>query len=130
MAVKKRDSAGRPEAVIDWKQVEGYIKARCTATEIAATLGIDVSTLRRRCETDNNLNFATYYQQKRQVGRVTVKSVLYNSVLAAEYDPKYIPALIFYAKSELGMSDKPKEDKEQNLSINVVTVPKPENEAS
>lgn len=129
MAAPKREKAGRPEAVIDWEQVAKYIKMRCTAAEIAATLGIGVTTLRRRCEAENNVNFGAFYQQNRQVGRARVKEVLYNSVLAAEYDPKYITALIFYAKSELGMSDKPKEDKEQNLSINVVTVPKP-NEAS
>jgi hypothetical protein len=126
MAKAKRESAGRPEAIIDWDLVSQKLIAGCTGVGIAKLIGISYDTLSRQCRNQHNMDFAAYRQQKKAVGDAMLQEVMFDCAMAARFDAKYIAAAIFLAKARLKMTDKPEEKKESNLSINVVTVPKPD----
>ena len=126
----RQKQSERQLAKIDWEQVYNYMEAGVAATTIAAKFGIDPKTLYNRCENDLGITYSALSRQKKSTGKADLQLAAHRAALSGEYDSKFTGALIFALKSRLGMSDKPKEDKEQNLSINVVTVSKPENEAS
>jgi hypothetical protein len=124
MAVAKRETAGRPEAIIDWEIVGQKLIAGCLVTEIARFFGCSTDTIYRQCKLQNNIDFAAFRQQKKATGDTMLREVLYDCAMAARYDPKYIPAAIFLAKARLKMSDRPKEEQQQNLSVTVNSIPK------
>lgn len=122
MAKEKPSKIGRPEVTIDWVEVERLLEIGCSGVEIARYLGIDTKTLYNRCQSDNNYSFSVLNQKKRATNHIKVRQVLFNAVMNAEFDPKYLPALIFYAKARLKMSDKPEEKKNslQDVQITIV----------
>lgn len=65
---KSKRGPGRPKVVIDWKQVDAYLKAGCSGAGIAGMLGISDETLYRACERDNKVGFVVYSQSLRAVG--------------------------------------------------------------
>jgi hypothetical protein len=113
-------------AVIDWDLVGSYMEAGVFATTIAAKFGIDPKTLYNRCQSDLGITYSTLSRQKKSSGKADLQLAGHRAALSGEYDPKFTASLIFALKSRVGLSDKPEEKKESNLSINVVTVPKPD----
>lgn len=61
-------TAGRPEAKIEWTQVETWLREGRSGPQIAATLGISPDCLYYRCRKDINLDFSSYAQEKRAMG--------------------------------------------------------------
>jgi hypothetical protein len=116
-------------AHIDWELVGSYIEAGVTAVTIADKFGIERTTLYNRCKMDKGITYSTFARQKKSTGKADLQLAGHRAALSGEYDPKFTASLIFALKSRVGLSDKPEEKKESNLSINVVTVPKPDNEA-
>jgi hypothetical protein len=109
---KQPNKRGRPKVEIDWDKVGKMLEAGCFATGIAATLGIDESTLYRRCPEDNKVDFSTYSQQKKAKGDELLRQVQYQTAVGYR-DPKtqkkYEPdktMLIWLGKQRLGQSDK------------------------
>ena len=118
----KREKAGRPEAVIDWLLAAKLLQAGCKAIEVAAHFAIDKQTMYNRCKSDNNCEFSTFYRQNKTKGDALIKTKLFERAMTSQN-----PAtLIFLAKNRLGMTDRPAEDKPENLRIEVVTVSKPD----
>ncbi len=103
MPVKKkpRKTAGRPKAIIDWREVGKMLEAGCTAVGIAETIGIDVDTLYNRCKDDNKMDFSTFRQQKKAKGEDMLREVQFNEALAGNTS-----MLIWLGKNRLGQSDK------------------------
>jgi hypothetical protein len=114
-------------AVIDWNQVSSYIEAGVSAVTIADKLGIDKTTLYRRCEKDNGVTYATYSRQKKSSGKADLQLAAHRAALSGEYDPKFTGSLIFALKSRLGLSDRPKDEK--GSSIVSLTINKGNNDA-
>lgn len=93
--------AGRPKAIIDWKKVDGYLRAGCTGTAIAGLLGIHHDTLYDACQRDHKTDFSAYSQQKKAEGVSLVRATLYQKAL----QEKDNTCLIFLAKTDGGMSE-------------------------
>jgi len=51
----------RPKKNIDWKEVDKYLVAGATGTEVAAVLGIHPETLYGRCKEDHKIGFSDYH---------------------------------------------------------------------
>lgn len=93
--------AGRPKAIIDWKKVDGYLRAGCAGTAIAGILGIHKETLYDACQRDHKTDFSDYSQQKKAEGVSLVRATLYQKAL----QEKDNTCLIFLAKTDGGMSE-------------------------
>ena len=93
--------AGRPKAIIDWKKVDGYLRAGCPGSAIAGLLGIHQNTLYQACEAEYKCNFSEYSQQKKAEGVSLVRATLYQKAL----QEKDNTCLIYLAKTDGGMSE-------------------------
>jgi hypothetical protein len=93
--------AGRPKAIIDWKKVDGYLRAGCAGTAIAGILGIHEDTLYIACERDHKMGFSAYSQQKKAEGISLVRATLYQKALTEKDNT----CLIFIAKTDGGMTE-------------------------
>ena len=95
---------GRPLIEIDWDTVDRLCADQCTATEIAANLGISIDTLERATRREKGKTFASfadYFKEKRQVGYQRLRSRQFVSALQ-EGNPTM---LIWLGKQYLGQSD-------------------------
>jgi IS30 family transposase len=92
---------GRPKAIIDWKKVDGYLRAGCSGTAIAGILGIHHDTLYDACQRDHKTEFSLYSQQKKAEGISLVRATLYQKAL----QDKDNTCLIFLAKTDGGMKE-------------------------
>lgn len=68
---------------------------------IAATIGVDEGTLRKRCEADNNCSFSEFSQQKRAKGDELLRSKQFQVAMAGDKT-----MLIWLGKQRLNQSDK------------------------
>jgi hypothetical protein len=103
----KKETAGRPKAIIDWNKVSNLLKAQCEATGIAEILGITVDTLYNRCKTDNNLDFSVYCQQKKSEGKELLRAKLFQNAMQGNTSMQ-----IWLSKQYLQMKE-PKDLQEQ-----------------
>lgn len=108
--------AGRPKAIIDWKQVGQLLEAGCGAMGISAILGIDENTLYRRCEIDNKVNFGTFSQQKKAKGDEQLRTKQYQTAMSGN-----VTMQIWLGKQRLGQADKSevKSEVDQKVSGNI-----------
>lgn len=102
-AVKR--SPGRPKAEIDWNYVGKMLEAGSTAIGIAATIGVDEDTLRKRCPTDNNCTFSEFSQQKKAKGDELLRAKQYQTAMAGN-----VTMQIWLGKQRLAQSDKVKNE--------------------
>lgn len=75
---------GRPEAQIDWKQVDKFLEAGANGVQIAARLGINPTTLYRHCEDEFKVNFALYSQEKKASGDALLYAAQFNKALKGD----------------------------------------------
>ena len=107
---------GRPEANIDWEEVEGLLMSGCTGTEIAARIGISAPTLYDRCQTDNEMMFSEFSQEKKAKGDTLLKQAQFNAAVV----DKDKAMLIWLGKQRLGQKDKSEQDVNLTASVNWV----------
>src|SRR5271155_3372288 len=93
----KREKAGRKAVDIDLEQVEKLAGIQCTDEEIAAFIGVSVSTIERR---KKQPAFANALARGKARGRVSLRRSLW--ALAQKGNPA---ANIFLAKNLLGYKD-------------------------
>lgn len=98
MTTKK---AGRPKATIDWNKVGQMLEANCTAVGIAAALGIEEDTLRKRCQVDNKCTFSEFSQEKRAKGDDLLRAKQMQIAMSGN-----VTMLIWLGKNRLDQSDK------------------------
>ena len=91
----------RPKKNIDWKEVDKYLIAGATGTEVAAMLGIHAHTLYKRCEEDHKISFSDYLQQKREKGNTMLKKKQFDQAMEGDRG-----MLIWLGKNRLDQSDK------------------------
>jgi hypothetical protein len=99
--------AGRPQADIDWSEVDRYLEAGCTGSEIAGFLGIAADTLYNRCEVDHKVNFSAYSQQKKSRGEALLRAKQYQMAMKGDRT-----LLVWLGKNRLGQKE-PKELNDQ-----------------
>jgi hypothetical protein len=109
-------AGGRPEAVIDWNEVEQLLMSGCSGTEIAARIGIAAATLYDRCQTDNEQMFSEYSQEKKSKGDTLIKQAQFE---AATVD-KDKAMLIWLGKQRLGQKDKIESDLNHNGGVQII----------
>jgi|32_taG_2_1085360.scaffolds.fasta_scaffold60507_2 hypothetical protein len=91
----------RPKKNIDWKEVDKYLVAGATGTEVAAMLGIHPDTLYLRCKEEHNIGFSDYLQQKREKGDSMLKLKQFEQAMEGDRG-----MLIWLGKNRLDQSDK------------------------
>lgn len=63
----------RPKKVINQKQFESLCAIQCTQEEICNVLDVTDKTLTRWCNEVYNLSFSEVYEQKRDIGRMSLR---------------------------------------------------------
>ena len=66
---------------IDWELAERFAEAGSNGKEIADYFGIHEDTFYRRCETDQNMAYAAWIQQKRSKGKAMLRLKQYESAI-------------------------------------------------
>ncbi len=92
---------GRPKAEIDWDRVGKMCEAGASGVGIAATLGIDEGTLRKRSETDHNCSFSEFSRQKKAKGDELLRVAQFNTAMKGN-----VTMQIWLGKQRLSQSDK------------------------
>jgi len=98
--VKKRETAGRPKAVIDWVKVGRYLQAQCQSKQIAGILGISVDTFYVRCPEDNKMAFSEWCALKKAEGLELIRAKQFDTAMAGDRT-----MLIWLGKQLLGQKD-------------------------
>jgi len=91
----------RPKKKIDWKEVDKYLVAGATGTEVAAVLGIHPETLYGRCKEEHKIGFSDYLQQKREKGDSMLKLKQFEQAMEGDRG-----MLVWLGKNRLNQSDK------------------------
>jgi len=100
---------------INWKKVDGYLKAGCSGREISAQLGIHENTLYMRCKEEKNMDFVAYKQEKQSAGDALLKAVQFEEAITN----RDRGMLIWLGKQRLGQKDKiDNTNKNLNLDVN------------
>lgn len=114
----KNPNGGRKRTEIDWTKVANLLKCQCTTEGIAAIVGVEKTTLYRRCEEDNNISYTVFCQQNRMQGVESLRAKQYQ--VAMEGDKTM---LIWLGKQLLGQKEKQDittNDKDINTASRVV----------
>lgn len=90
----------RPKIEIPQDQFEGLCRIQCTQSEICAFFGISPDTLERWCKRTYNQNFADIFEQKKGIGKVSLRRMQYRH---AETNPAMA---MFLGKQWLGQRDR------------------------
>lgn len=92
---------GRPQAKVRKDIFENLCAIQCTEQEIAAVLGIDISTLQKWCKKEYGDSFTHVYAEKRLNGKASLRRMQWKH---AEKTPAMA---IFLGKNYLNQSDSP-----------------------
>lgn len=93
--------AGRPKPVIDWDEVDGYLRAGCDGTAIAGLIGCHPNTLYNNVKEKYGCNFSEYQQQKKAEGVHLVEKAMFDDVISKGGIDR-----IFWLKNKAGWKDK------------------------
>lgn len=104
---------GPKKIEVDWKTVSELCHIHCTQNEIVSVTGISLDTLERRCLEDNNIEFAEFYKQKRDGGKMSLRRMQYTN---AQTNPSL---LIWLGKSWLGQRDRPEDETEESKNVTI-----------
>lgn len=108
---------GRPKAELEIDKIRGMAKLGCTDKQIAAVMGVHVTTLKRRMKEEPEL--ADAIEQGRELGVVELRQLLKRHS-EGEGGPA-VNATIHRTKIEMGFSDRPSDSKhtvDVNIAIN------------
>jgi len=94
----------RPPSIIDWNLVDQWLEDGNSGPKIAEAIGIDVSTLYKRCVDDRDMSFSELKQQKCAKGEFDLLRTQH--LLAHERNAMM---LIWLGKNRLNQRDTPKE---------------------
>lgn len=92
----------RPRKEIDWDAVDKLAAMQCTTWEIASFCECVEETLDAACKRDKGLSFSVYYEEKRRVGRISLRRAQWQKAVTE----KSSVMLIWLGKQYLDQSDK------------------------
>lgn len=81
---EKPKRTGRPRAEVNWKLVQNFAAAHCTAEEIGAFLGLDAKTLENACKREHKISFSEYLSNNRLVGLLSLRSKRYAKAMKGD----------------------------------------------
>lgn len=89
---------------IDWDKFDKLAHIQCTRDEIAFAMGVSHDTLERACMREKGLDYASYFAQRCQGGRISLRHKMYQRAMAGRD-----AVLIFMSKQPnwLGFRDTP-----------------------
>lgn len=96
-------AGGRPRIEIDYKQVEQLAAMQCTDEEIAAVLGVERNTIRRRKKDDEQ--FCSAYKKGQERGKASLRRMQFKAAEGGN-----ATMLIWLGKQYLGQSDKTQQE--------------------
>jgi hypothetical protein len=102
-------SGGRPQAIIDWNEVDYYLAAGCSGREIAAQLGLNPHTIYDRCLSDHGIMFHEYSQQKCAKGDLMLRKAQFDKALGINKDADNT-MLVWLGKNRLKQREKSEEE--------------------
>lgn len=105
---------GRPLIEIDWKEFDKLCELQCTQEEIASFFDCSVDTIDRAVKRTHHVNFAEYFAQKRQKGKISLRRKLW------EMANKNVTMQIWLSKQHLGFTDKVEEKIEATIHQDIV----------
>ena len=91
---------GRPKIEVNWEEVDKLAGIFCTAREICSFTGVSEDTMLRRCKEMHGVSFAEYINQKRDLGRISLRRKQYEIARSGDKT-----MLIFLGKVELGQRE-------------------------
>jgi len=110
--VEKKNNGGRPEAVIEWDQLDKLCQMHATQEEIAAFLGITVDTIDSRLKKRFNKSFSEYYQEKAALGKISLRRAQLQKALGGDNT-----MMIWLGKNMLGQKDSQELDLKYSAEI-------------
>lgn len=93
--------AGRPRIEIDWISFDKLCAMQATLEEISLFLGVSEDTLERACKRDKGANFADYWAQKAEAGKISLRRHMFEAMQDGN-----TTMMIFLSKQWLGYADK------------------------
>lgn len=96
-----KDLGGRPQAELDWKQIQAYCQRHCTHEEIAYFAECCIDTLDAACKRDNGIGFSEYHKKHSAGGKRSLRRMLFDAA-----EKGNVTAQIWLSKNLLGYSDK------------------------
>ena len=109
---------GRPQAPIDWDQVNEMCRIHCTAQEICAVTGISDDTFLRRCKKEHGMTFAEYIENHRADGKASLRRT---QVLAAQTGS--VPMMIWLGKNWLDQRDRTEQEITHKGDLGPIVLP-------
>ena len=88
--------AGRPKTIVNWEEIENYLKLGATLDDVARLTNISRRTLQRRCEEDYKHNFDTLIKNNMINVQMSVRQALLKKVREGD------TTSIIYANKTLG----------------------------
>lgn len=94
---------GRNRIEINQDDLEKLCAMQCTIEELSAFFDCSIDTIERRVKEWSGLNFAEYYKQKSQIGKIALRRKMYQSAM-----DKNTTMQIFLSKQKtwLGFTDR------------------------
>ena len=100
--------SGRKRKPINWDAVRNLCIKHFTQAEIAATLNINITTLKDRCIIDNGIEFSKFYKTYLSVGKGSVRAKSWDMAMEGN-----VAMLSHLNKHVLGQFDK------QEIEVNI-----------
>ncbi len=105
------NNGGRPKKELNVKLLNELCMLQCTGEEIASVMEMNYDTLNARIKEQFNISFSEYYEQKKDLGRVSLRRK------QAKLATKNAAMAIFLGKNILGQKDRMEVD-QTNLNFN------------
>jgi hypothetical protein len=97
----KTSNRGRPRVAIDWETFDKLCAIQCTLSEIASFFNCAHDAIQRAVIREHKTNFASYYEQKSEKGRISIRRRQFQSAETGN-----VTMLIWLGKQWLGQRDK------------------------
>ena len=112
---KRKANSGRPRVTWDeaqWRQIDGMCAIQCTESEIAGVMNVSTDTLERIVKDEWGINFAEYYKQKSDKGKMSLRRLQWKSAEAGN-----VAMQIFLGKQMLGQKEKAEAESVERIEV-------------
>ena len=112
---KRKANSGRPRVMWDeaqWRQIDGMCAIQCTEGEIAGVMNVSTDTLERMVKDEWGINFAEYYKQKSDKGKMSLRRLQWKSAEAGN-----VAMQIFLGKQMLGQKEKAEAESVERIEV-------------
>lgn len=101
-----KNLGGRPQAIIDWDNVNRLLEIGCSGIEIGAMIGLHQNTIYDHCLKKFGIPFSEYSKQKYAKGDASIREAQYNNAISGNTSMQ-----IWLGKNRLKQSESPEAEK-------------------